>query len=116
MRKLLLTIVFAAILLPTAFAQSNGNSPAIEFKTIKYVGDKLNVYFDIANLTDTTQIAILTQAITDYSEVYKCNIYISSYNTYRCMLITTPDVNAITVQDILKEQGFDYDLKTVKVK
>ena len=117
MRKLLLTIVFATILfLPTVFSQENTNNQTIEFKTVKYVGDKLNVYFDIEGITDTSQFVMLSQALTDYSEVYKCNLYKSSYNSYRCMLISTPDINASTVQDILKEQGFDYDLKTVKVK
>ena len=113
--RFILTILFATILLSTSIAQSNVNKPDIEFKTIKLVGDKQNVYFDIAGITDNTQITEIAEALEDYSEVYKCNIYNSSYNSYRCLLITSTEVDALIVEDILKEQGVNYDLRTVRV-
>jgi len=111
----ILTILFATLLLSTSIAQSNVNKPDIEFKTIKLVGDKQNVYFDITGITDNTQITEIAEALENYSEVYKCNIYNSSYNSHRCMLITSNDVDALIVEDILKEQGVNYDLRTVRV-
>ena len=110
MRTLILQIVFATILFSTALAQSNVNKPDIEFKTVKHVEDKQNVYFDylyvndlvkiidrdatymsfdIDGITSSTQFELINEALTNYSEVYSSKIYPSSYNTNRCFLITT---------------------------
>ena len=113
--RIIITFVFATIFSALTFAQSNVNKPEIEFKIVKTVGDKLNVYFDIIGITDTTQISGIKDALENYSEVYKCNIYTSSYNSYRCLLITTPEIDAVTVNEILQEQGVNYDSRTVRI-
>jgi len=89
--------------------------PDIEFKNSKQVGDKLNIYFDISLLTDSSQISTISNAIEQNSEIISCRIYKSSYGTYRCGSISTLIVDAVAIRKILLENNVDYDFKSVRI-
>ena len=113
MIKIFFTIVFATIIISVS-AQRSEDRAEVSFKTTKIVGDKMNVYFDIAGVTDTSQFSFIENAIESNSEVSKSNIYVSSYGSSRCMILTSLNVNAVEIRNILKDINLDYDSKSVR--
>ncbi len=89
--------------------------PDIEFKNFKQVDNELNIYFDIINIIDTSQVSTISNAIEQNTEIISCRIYLSSYGTYRCGAISTLFVDAVAIREVLLEQNIDYDMKTVRV-
>ena len=112
MRHLFLLVVVSFFSLQL-FSQTV--KPDIEFKNSKQVGDKLNIYFDIANIINENQIATINKAIEQDSEIISCRIYLSSYGSYRCGAISTSIVDAVAIREILIENNVDYDMKSVRV-
>jgi len=75
----------------------------------------MNVYFDITGISDTSQFSYISNAIESNSEVIKSRVFISVYGTVTCMMITTLNVKAIEIRNILRDINLDFDNRTVRI-
>ncbi len=108
MKKIIFTTLLLAISL-ISFSQTAD----FEFKDFKTTQNGLNVYFNIFGITESMSTQNISTAIETDQNVISCRVFKSSYGSDRCQIISTANLNADDIREILLSQNLDYEFNSV---